>query len=55
MVLVLVPRGAGIWEQVPSDRVEEARSLVYEAIEHIRDADGAITVRVTIRITTATT
>jgi ubiquinone/menaquinone biosynthesis C-methylase UbiE len=43
----------GMWEQIPCDRLEEVRALAYEAIESIRDNDGAITIRTTVRITTA--
>ena len=32
-----------IWERVPAAAVEDARSAAYEAIDGIRDPDGAIT------------
>ena len=44
-----------LWERVPSAEVENAKVAAYEAIDRIRDPDGAITVRMTIRVTTAHT
>ena len=44
-----------IWERVPPESVEQVRSVVYEAIDGIRDPDGGISIRQTIRVTTAHT
>lgn len=41
------------WERVPVAAVEDARSAAYQAIDGILDPDGTITIRQSIRVTTA--